>query len=179
MREEGFANPVGVYWTPNSMDNKTATRSHSRKAYYDPVSSRPNLRLMAGTKVTEILFSNSSRLTAKGVKIQSRDDLSTAEVYANSEVILAAGGVFTPHLLMVSGIGPQDVIEAAGVPVKRDMPGVGSNFQDHVPLYMVFNLSNTAFPDPNSLSTNETFNASAYAQYLAERQGPYTFGRCT
>lgn len=178
MREEGFANPVGVYWTPNSMDNKTATRSHSRKAYYDPVSSRPNLRLMAGTKVTEILFSNSSRLTAKGVKIQSRDDLSTAEVYANSEVILAAGGVFTPHLLMVSGIGPQDVIEAAGVPVKRDMPGVGSNFQDHVPLYMVFNLSNTAFPDPNSLSTNETFNASAYAQYLAERQGPYTFGRC-
>jgi choline dehydrogenase-like flavoprotein len=70
-----------------------------------------------------------------GVKIDSRANGTTGEVYAKKEVILAAGGVFTPHLLILYGIGPKDVLEAAGVAVKRDASGVGSNFQDHTPLY--------------------------------------------
>jgi choline dehydrogenase-like flavoprotein len=178
MPQEGFANAVGAYWTPNSVDNKTATRSHARNVYYDPVASRPNLKLMTGTKATDIILGETSNgLTAKGVKITSCADSSTAEVYANREVILAAGGIFTPHLLMVSGIGPKDVLDTAKVPVKHDSPGVGSNFQDHVPLYMTFNLSNTSNPDPSTFGSNATFNASAYEQYLADRQGPYTFGR--
>ncbi|KAF2107378.1 choline dehydrogenase-like protein [Lophiotrema nucula] len=178
MPQEGFADPVGIYWTPNSVDNKTATRSHARKTYYDPVSSRSNLKLLTGTKATEILFDGKGKsLKAKGVKITSRADGSTGQVTAKREVILAAGGVLTPHILMVSGIGPKDVLDAAKVPVKRDTPGVGSNFQDHVPLYMSFNLSNVAFPNPTTPTTNATFNASAAAQYEKERQGPYTFGR--
>jgi len=178
MPKEGFTDAVGAYWTPNDIDNKTATRSHARTTYYDPVSKRTNLKLLTRTKVTEILFdSEGGKLVAKGVEILSNVNSSTAEVYARKEVILAAGGIFTPHLLMASGIGPKDVLEAANVTIKRDAPGVGSNFQDHVPLYMLFNLSNQAFPDPTTLSTNATFNASAAAQYEESRTGPYTFGR--
>jgi choline dehydrogenase-like flavoprotein len=179
MPKEGFADAIGAYWTPNSVDNKTQTRSQARKSYYDPVSSRRNLKLLAGTRVTEIIIDGEeSKLVAKGVKITSRADSSTGSVFANKEVILAAGGVLSPHLLMLSGIGPADVLSAAKVPLKRNTPAVGSNFQDHVPLYMSFNLSNVAYPNLNTPSTNETFNASAAAQYAAEREGPYTFGRC-
>ncbi|KAF2655613.1 GMC oxidoreductase [Lophiostoma macrostomum CBS 122681] len=154
MPKEGFANAIGAYWSPNSVDNKTATRSHARKVYYDSIASRPNLKLMTGTKATEIILEETSnKLTAKGVKIASRADSSTAEVFANN------------------------VLDAANITVKREAPGVGSNFQDHIPLYMTFNLSHTANPDPTTFSTNATFNGSAYEQYLADRQGPYTFGR--
>jgi choline dehydrogenase-like flavoprotein len=178
MPKEGFSDAIGVYWTPNSVDNKTATRSHARSAYYDPASKRVNLKLLTGTKVTSILLENrEGKLAATGVKISSNVHNSTAAVYATREVILAAGAIFTPHLLMVSGIGPKAVLEAANVTVRRDTPGVGSNFQDHVPLYMVFNLSNQAFPDPTTISTNATFNASAASQYETSRSGPYTFGR--
>ncbi len=76
-----------------------------------------------------------------------------------------------------SGIGPKDVLTAANVTVKRDTPAVGSNFQDHYPLYMTYNLSNTAFPNPLTIGSNASFNASAYAQYEADRQGPYSLGR--
>ncbi|KAF2678948.1 GMC oxidoreductase [Lentithecium fluviatile CBS 122367] len=155
MPKEGFADAVGIYWTPNS-----------------------NLKLLTGTKATEILFDGKGKnLKAKGVKITSRADGSTGQVTAKREVILATGGVLTPHMLMVSGIGPKDVLDAAKVPVKRDTPGVGSNFQDHVPLYMSFSLSNVAFPNPTTPTTNATFNTSAAAQYEKERQGPYNFGR--
>jgi choline dehydrogenase-like flavoprotein len=172
---EGFAAPVGAYWMPNDIDNATATRSNAHVTYYVPVQSRPNLVLLTNTKVNRILFDDD--LAATGVQIVSHADNSVTKVYANTEVILAAGGVFTPHLLMLSGIGPKDVLAAANITVKKDTPSVGSNFQDHVPLAMVFNLSNVAFPNPNTIPTNASFNASAAAQYSKDRSGPYSLGR--
>jgi choline dehydrogenase-like flavoprotein len=55
----------------------------------------------------------------------------------NREVILAAGAIISPALLQVSGIGPVDLLNELGVPVKVDLPGVGQNFQDH-PMVGVF-----------------------------------------
>lgn len=176
--KEGFADPIGVYWTPNTINNATAERTHARKAYYDPVKFRKNLKLLVRAHVDEILFDTSqSALLAKGVKISSNTANSTTSVYSSKEVILAAGAIFTPHLLMFSGIGPKAVLNAAKVPVKLDLPGVGSNFQDHVPAYMSFNLSNLSFPDANSLSTNASYNASAAAEYEKSRTGAWSAGR--
>ncbi|KAF2474899.1 alcohol oxidase [Lindgomyces ingoldianus] len=179
MPTEAFLNPLGAFWAPNTVDNTTATRSHARKAYYDPVQSRTNLKLLSGTHIDEILFDdkNTEKIIASGVKITSRIDGSTTKLYASKEVILAAGGIFTPHLLMVSGIGPRDILAAANVTVKKDMPAVGSNFQDHVPAYMSFNLSNRAFPNPDSVASNASFNASAAVQYEESRSGPWSVGR--
>lgn len=92
-----MVDPMGAYWCPNDIDNATATRSNAHITYYVPVSSRPNLTLLPGTRVNQILLDD---LTATGVQIVSRADGSVSTVYANKEVILAAGGVFTPHLLM-------------------------------------------------------------------------------
>lgn len=87
-------------------------------------------------QVREILFDNTattsdSSLVATGVKVLNRSNNETLVFSAKKEVILAAGGVFTPQLLQWSGIGPKSVLEAAGIETKIDFPAVGSNFQDH------------------------------------------------
>ena len=176
---EGLSHPIGTFWTPNSIDNSTKQRSHSRRAYYDPVRARKNLELMTDTHADEILFKEGDKIIAKGVRYTSRAESATRSVYAAKEIILAAGGVFTPHLLMLSGIGPGEHLSAANITVKKDLPAVGSNFQDHSALYMRFNLSNQAIPNPDMLVTNPDpdFNATAAELYATNRTGPWTYGR--
>lgn len=178
MPKEGFANPIGAFWAPNTIDNSTAERCHAKKAYYDPAQSRPNLKLVTGTHVDEILFSTrNGTVTATGVRMTSRSDPTASEAFASREVILAAGAIFTPHLLMISGIGPADVLSSANITLKASNPGVGSNFQDHTTAYMNYNISNLAFPNYNTLATNASFNASAAAQYEKDRSGPWSGSR--
>ncbi|KAK7190039.1 Oxygen-dependent choline dehydrogenase 7 [Paraphaeosphaeria sporulosa] len=178
--KEGFASPLGAFWAPNTIDNVTGERSNARTAYYEPVKARPNLKLLVGTHVDEILFninSNGGSLRATGVKMTDRNTSSTTSAWASREVILAAGAIFTPHLLMVSGIGPASDVGAANISVKVDLPAVGANFQDHVPAYMTFNLSNLAFPNYSTLATNASFNASAAQEYADHKTGPWTLSR--
>lgn len=69
--KEGFARPIGTFWTPNSINNVTKERSHARKAYYDAVQDRPNLHLLTNTHVDEIIFKKGNKLAAAGVKATS------------------------------------------------------------------------------------------------------------
>jgi choline dehydrogenase-like flavoprotein len=176
---EGFAKPLGTFWTPNSIDNSTKERCHARKAYYDPISSRENLRLITNTHVDEVIFKQGEKAVASGVKMTSNINGTQASVFAAKEVILAAGGVFTPHLLMLSGIGPRDVLSSANISVRKELPAVGSNFQDHQALYMRFNLSDQSIPNPDMLVTtpDKEFNATSAELYAASRTGSWTFGR--
>ncbi|KAI8931830.1 hypothetical protein NX059_011467 [Plenodomus lindquistii] len=176
---EGFAEPVGVYWSPNSVNKSSATRSTSRSAYYDPVVGRKNLKLMANTHVDEIVFAKDRKggLAAVGVKFTPVKGGKTIQVTASKEVILAAGGVFTPHLLMYSGIGPKSVLEAAGVEVKKNLPAVGSNFQDHIANYMNFDIQGLSPENMGALNTNSTFNQTSYDEYIKYKTGPYSVGK--
>ena len=101
-------------------------------------------------------------------------------MYAKKEVILAAGSIFMPHLLMLSGIGPKDVLSAAKIGVKNHLPAVGSNFQDHPALYMTFSLSNQTVPNLDMLlgpTPDAAYDAQVAAEYYANRSGPYTTTR--
>lgn len=175
-RAEGYPTPkehaagdaVGATWIPTSLDPKTQTRSDARRAYYDSVKNRGNLKLITGVEATEVLFDN---LTAKGVSFTNLADKSASKVYAQREVILAAGSVFTPKILQLSGVGPADVLEAAGVKVKKDLAAVGANLQDHPNANMFFATSNLSIPNPG-FSSDPAQNASAWAQYYANRTGP-------
>ncbi|KAF9737628.1 hypothetical protein PMIN06_003923 [Paraphaeosphaeria minitans] len=174
-KEQASGNAVGAYWTPTALRPKNQTRSDARNGYYDSVKSRSNLILATGKTVNEVLF-NQGLLTgykAKGVQYVSRKDNSVAQVYASKEVILAAGSIFTPQLLQLSGFGPKDVLSAAGVQVKKDKPAIGANMQDHPNANMQFDLKNLATPNPLS-GLDPAFNASAWAQYYANRTGPIT-----
>ncbi|KAF3043720.1 hypothetical protein E8E12_008495 [Didymella heteroderae] len=126
-----------------------------------------------------VTFDNSSAdvLTATGVKYMPRGSQQQMQAVARKEVILAAGGVFTPHLLMYSGIGPRDVLEAAGISVKRDLAAVGSNFQGYIASYMNFTLQNLAPESLEALNANATFNQTSYEEYVQYKTGPYSTGK--
>ena len=164
---------LGLLWIPSTLDTSTGTRCHARVAYFDPVEERPNLHLVTGEQVLEVLFEPST-LVATGVRMVSREDGTAREAYAEKEVILAAGAISTPKLLQLSGIGPQTVLEDAGVETKRDLVGVGANFQDHPVAFTAWNFSGLAFPNSNSLFTNATYNETAWEEYVTNHTGPYT-----
>ncbi|KAM7205373.1 putative GMC oxidoreductase [Naviculisporaceae sp. PSN 640] len=169
-------NGPGAYWTPSTIDGRTETRATSRSAYYDPIkSNRPNLHLLTGQTATEILFhppKNNQDPVAKGVQIVSPLDNKTRSVYAKKEVILAAGAIMTPHLLQLSGIGPAAVLNAANITVRKDLPGLGANYQDHATTMTRYSLANQSFPNPDTIFLNATYNATVWAEYLANKTGP-------
>jgi choline dehydrogenase len=102
-------------------------RCSAAVAYLHPaLDSRPNLTVRTEAHVIRVLLDGT---TATGVRYLS--DGEEIEVTAEDEVILAAGAMRSPQLLLLSGIGPAGDLVAAGVPVAADLPGVGENLQDH------------------------------------------------
>ncbi|MEV7777045.1 GMC family oxidoreductase N-terminal domain-containing protein [Kitasatospora sp. NPDC088351] len=88
---------------------------------------RPNLTVRTGVHVTRVLFEGDR---ATGVALQGPDG--PAEIRARREVVLAAGAIGSPQLLLLSGLGPADDLAALGIPVRADLPGVGGNLHDHL-----------------------------------------------
>lgn len=108
---------------------KDGTRASSSVSYLHPIMERENLTILTDHWVTRILFDDNNRAT--GVEYVDNAFDRTATLSANREVIVSAGAIDTPKLLMLSGIGPADHLEEVGVDVRIDAPGVGSNLQDH------------------------------------------------
>jgi choline dehydrogenase-like flavoprotein len=171
VEEPAAGNAVGHFWCPSSINAETMTRSSSLYAYYDRVSHRSNLKLLAKHQVTEIMFDKN--LGATGVKATNRDNDHQVTFKASKEVILAAGAIFTPQILQLSGIGPKKVLAAAGVKTKLDLPAVGSNFQDHPVAYLTWNIT-ASFPNSGSLAANATFFEESRKLYEDELTGPLT-----
>ena len=168
--EHAAGNAVSAFWIPYALNPDSQTRSDARRTYYDSAKSRSNLQLVTNLSATEVLFDG---LTANGVQFTSLVDGTSYKVHAKWEVILAAGSVFNPKILQISGVGPLDVLKAAGVKVKKDLPAVGANLQDHPNAKTIVDLSN--LNTPNSLcSTDPAQYASAWAQYNANQTGPIT-----
>ena len=117
VEEPAAGNAVGHLWSPSSINGKTSTRTSSLYTYYDHVSNHKNLRLLAKHQVTEVTFDEN--LAATGVKALNRDDEQYVTFGAKREVVLAAGAIFTPQILQLSGIGPKSVLAAAGVEVRK------------------------------------------------------------
>ena len=83
------------------------------------------------------------------------DSFSREKLYCEEAVILSGGAINSPQLLMLSGLGPADHLKAHGIPLVQDMPGVGSNLQDHLEIYIqekcsqpitLYNQSSWKFP---------------------------------
>ncbi|KAI0751915.1 GMC oxidoreductase [Daedaleopsis nitida] len=130
----------GAFVASSSINPSNWTRSYSRSAYIDPLPPRSNLNILPNATVTRIIFdtSNATNLTATGVEWASSKDAAKKTVKVRKEVILAGGAVGTPHVLMHSGVGPSDVLKAAGVDVVLDLPGVGQHVQDHISTAVTF-----------------------------------------
>ena len=101
-------------------------RSSTARAYLAPVRRRPNLTIRTGAVVTKVLIDGGR---ATGVEYQHRGRRLRA--HASTEVIVSAGALSSPKLLMLSGIGPADHLRAHGIEVRVDAPAAGSNLQEH------------------------------------------------
>lgn len=120
----------GGFIATSAINPTNWTRSHSRAAYIDPLPPRSNLHILANATVTKILFDGN--LTATGVQFARSRGGPITTINVRKEVLLAAGAIGSPNILMHSGVGPRDVLVAAGVDVKLDLPGVGQHLQDHI-----------------------------------------------
>ncbi|MGV9801642.1 GMC family oxidoreductase [Mycobacterium sp. NPDC003449] len=111
--------------------SEDGTRMSSSHAYLHPIlDSRRNLEVRTDCWIAEILFDDT--LAATGIRYQRPDLTGYDTVAARREVIVCAGAIDTPKLLMLSGIGPTAHLREIGVDVRVDSPGVGSNLDDHV-----------------------------------------------
>ncbi|XP_063835376.1 ecdysone oxidase-like [Ostrinia nubilalis] len=110
-------------------------RQSGAEAYLRPIAHRPNFYLLKNTQVTKILFDE--KKNAIGVTAVNNGKAIT--IHANHEVILTAGALITPQLLMLSGVGPKEHLSSFNIPVVSDLP-VGQNLQDHIPAMVVHSL---------------------------------------
>ncbi|KAH7102031.1 alcohol oxidase [Auriculariales sp. MPI-PUGE-AT-0066] len=120
------------------------TRSTSRTGYLDPLPPRGRYHVVANAQVSRIIWDDSSPAdykAASAVEFSRDGGKTTQRVNISQEVILAAGTIGSPTILMQSGFGPRDVLEAAGVHVTIELPGVGQHLQDHVAVSIVYNTT--------------------------------------
>jgi choline dehydrogenase-like flavoprotein len=121
----------GICWVPTSQHPVTARRSHSGLGHYAAViDTRPNYDLLVKHQGVRVAYPNKGAKTPL-VEVRSLEDNRLFNVTAKAEVIISAGALHTPTVLMRSGIAGASVLKAAGIPVVLDLPGVGSNLQDH------------------------------------------------
>ena len=85
-------------------------------------------------------------LQAKGAEYIDRDG-NRKKVFAKKEVLLAGGTCCTPAMLMRSGIGPEEDLEALSIPVQLELPGIGKNLQDHQLIFMYYEISEPNLTD--------------------------------
>ncbi|KAI7334231.1 alcohol oxidase [Hortaea werneckii] len=114
------------------------------------------------------------KLKAVGVEFASNSLSSRQTVAANREVILAAGALHSPKLLMLSGVGSAAALERLGLPAHKDLPGVGSNLQDHGQVWCWYPYHNPDYANPTMLTANDTYADDAWSDYWANRTGPLT-----
>jgi choline dehydrogenase-like flavoprotein len=114
---------LGIY----DVTQNNGIRFSAYNAFLEPVRDRPNLTVWANTEVRRLAL-DGNRVTGVEVLRDGRP----ATALCRGEVVLSAGAIGTPVLLMASGIGPGTALRAQGIAVARDLPGVGQNLRDHV-----------------------------------------------
>ncbi len=142
---------------------RNGRRWSAADAYLRPAQDRPNLDVLTGVQVLGIELASGR---AVGVRHAAKRGAS-AVAEAGTEVILAAGALGSPQLLLLSGIGPAAQLAEFGIEVAADLPGVGENLQDHPYLVSVWDV-----PDGGSLADAET--PRRLLEYALRRTGPLT-----
>ena len=121
---------VGLF----QVTHKNGERFSAVKAYLTPHLSRPNLHLITGAHTTRILMERK-----RAVGVEYTDGGEVKQLKCAREVLLCAGALQSPQLLMLSGIGPHAHLLESGIATLHDLPGVGENLHDHPDVVMVVN----------------------------------------
>jgi len=126
-------------------------RDSAATAYLSPVLESPNLELITGAAVQRLLLRN-----GRCVGVEWARDGQLERAYAGHEVVLSAGTIVSPKLLMLSGIGPADELSRHGIEVAFDLPGVGQNLHDHLLSPAIFATDRPIGPPASGTSAIQT-----------------------
>lgn len=143
---------------------RAGLRSSSASAYLHPAKNRKNLKILTNTKVVKIIIRN-----GKAIGIDCISNGKAAQLYAEREVIVSAGAINTPKLLLLSGIGHSSFLGSLGIKTTSHLPGVGRNLQDHLEMSLVYQLKNT---DSYDKYKKLRWKMLAGIQYLVGKTGP-------
>ncbi|XP_044763967.1 glucose dehydrogenase [FAD, quinone] [Coccinella septempunctata] len=142
-------------------------RCSTSKAFLRPIRLRKNFHVSLWSHVTRVLIDPASK-RAYGVEFFKNGKY--YRVMARKEVILSAGAINSPHILMLSGIGPAKHLQEKGIRVIRDAPGVGQNLQDHIAVGGL-----TFLIDPKvAIVMNRLVNINSALRYAIQENGPLT-----
>ncbi|KUI55834.1 Pyranose dehydrogenase [Cytospora mali] len=162
---------LGTSWMQSAVGG--GKRSCASFAYLVPLEgSRANLDVLINTHVTRLKNSGpeATPLDLRMVELGQRNSSASISVMAEKEVILSAGVVGTPHILMLSGVGPKAQVEALGIEPLLDVPELGSFLTDHPVVPMYFELDSNDTYD--ALLINKTLLGAALQEWDAVHQGP-------
>jgi len=168
-RNDDFNGPtqegVGYY----QLFTRNGWRCSAADGYLRPAGRRANLQVRTGALATAIVFGG---VRATGVRFEEGGV--PQEARAAKAVIVSAGTVQSPQLLQLSGVGPAELLRAHGIPVVRDLPGVGANLQDHLQVRLIYKVK-------KPVTTNDELRTwrgklRIGVQWLLHRGGPLAIG---
>jgi choline dehydrogenase len=153
------------------VNQKNGWRWNTAKAFLRPTChGRANFEMWTGAHVTRLLIDKQEdgSLKCTGAAVWNGRGLVTAR--AMREVILAAGSIGSPQILQLSGVGPADLLRKHGIPVVKELPGVGENLQDHLQIRAVFKVKGVT--TLNTLANSLWGKARIGLEYAIMRSGP-------
>ncbi|XP_070853715.1 glucose dehydrogenase [FAD, quinone] [Drosophila suzukii] len=146
---------------------RRGSRSSTAKSFLRPARLRSNLHVALFSHVTKVL---TDPHTKRATGVQFIRDGRLQNVYATREVILSAGAIGSPHLMMLSGIGHAEELGRVGIPLVQHLPGVGQNLQDHIAVGGIAFLIDY----PISIVMKRMVNINTALRYAITEDGPLT-----
>lgn len=141
-------------------------RCSTAKAFLRPVRQRKNLHISLFSHTTRVLLDDNNR----AIGVEFIKDRRLQKVFARREVILSAGAIGSPHILLNSGIGHGNDLDRVGVPVRHHLPGVGRNLQDHIAVGGI----TWRIDHPVGIITSRLVNINTALRYAVSESGPLT-----
>ena len=153
------------------VNQRAGWRWNTAKAFLRPTCyGRPNFEMWTNAHVRRLVLETDGDGTPRctGVEVWTGSQMVVA--HATREVVLSAGSIGSPVILQHSGIGPADLLQAHGIPVVRDLPGVGANLQDHLQIRSVFKVQGVT--TLNTLANSWWGKMKIGLEYAFKRSGP-------
>ncbi len=142
-------------------------RCSAARAFLEPALARPNLHVVTGAQARRIQFEGK-----RAVAVEIERDGRRETLRASGEILVSAGALQSPQLLMLSGLGPAAQLQSLGIAVVQDLPGVGRNLQDHVDYVMSYRSPS---PELFGLSLQTLARVmGGVRDYRRERRGLFT-----
>jgi choline dehydrogenase len=149
------------------VNQKRGWRWSAARGFLKPVLQRPNLRLETGCLVEGLIFEGKR---AAGVRFRQQGVARTAR--GRGEIVMAAGSLGSPQIMMLSGVGPAADLAALGIPIVLDKPGLGANLHDHLQLRLIYKISGVR--TLNEMNASLFGRAKIFLDFALFQRGPLT-----